>query len=42
MLEVKREALEKFYLFEMSWHQATPEGVDWSLYPDLLAFLESL
>ncbi len=41
-VEVKREALEKFYLFEMSWHQATPEGVDWSLYPDLLAFLESL
>lgn len=41
-VETKREALEKFYLFEKSWHEARAEGVDWSLYPDLLAFLESL
>ncbi len=41
-VQTKREALQKFYLFEKSWHQAAPQGVDWSLYPDLLAFLEAL
>jgi site-specific recombinase XerD len=41
-METKREALRKFYLFEQSWQEAKPEGVDWNLYPDLLAFLESL
>jgi site-specific recombinase XerD len=41
-IETKREALRKFYLFEKSWQQTLPEGVDWSLYPDLLAFLKSL
>lgn len=41
-MEVKREALQKFYLFERSWHQAQTEGIDWSLYPDLLAFLDSV
>lgn len=41
-IEVKREALKKFYLFEKSWHEQSFQGVDWNLYPDLLAFLESL
>jgi site-specific recombinase XerD len=41
-LQTKREALRKFYLFEQSRQQLKPEGVDWNLYPDLLAFLESL
>ncbi|MDA2924178.1 site-specific integrase [Acidobacteria bacterium AH-259-L09] len=41
-IEVKREALKKFYLFEKSWHEHSFQGVDWNLYPDLLAFLESL
>ncbi len=41
-IETKREALRKFYLFEQSWEASKPEGVDWNLYPDLLAFLESL
>lgn len=41
-IETKREALRKFYLFEKSWEEAKPAGVDWNLYPDLLAFLESL
>lgn len=41
-LETKREALRKFYLFELSWQEPKPEGMDWNLYPDLLAFLESL
>jgi len=41
-IETKREALRKFYLFEQSWQETKPEGVDWNLYPDLLAFLESL
>jgi site-specific recombinase XerD len=41
-METKREALRKFYLFEQSWQEAKPKGVDWNLYPDLLAFLESL
>jgi len=41
-VETMREALRKFYLFEQSWQEAKPEGIDWNLYPDLLAFLESL
>ena len=41
-LETKREALRKFYLFEHSWQDTKPEAVDWSRYPDLLAFLQSL
>jgi site-specific recombinase XerD len=41
-VETKREALQKFYLFEKSRQQAKPEGFDWSLHPDLLEFLESL
>jgi site-specific recombinase XerD len=41
-IEIKREALQKFYLFEKSWPQAKPEGFDWNLHPDLLAFLQSL
>ena len=41
-METKREALRKFYLFEQSWQEDKPEGMDWNLYPDLLAFLESL
>ena len=41
-VETKREALQKFYLFEKSRQQAQPEGFDWSLHPDLLSFLESL
>ena len=41
-IQTKREALRKFYLFEQSWQEVKPEGVDWNLYPDLLAFLESL
>jgi len=41
-LETKREALRKFYLFEKSWQEIKPEGIDWGLHPDLLSFLESL
>ena len=41
-IETKRQALEKFYLFETSQHAQAPDGVDWSLYPDLLAFLKAL
>jgi site-specific recombinase XerD len=41
-IETKKAALEKFYLFETSQHAKAPEGVDWSLFPDLLAFLEAL
>jgi site-specific recombinase XerD len=41
-VETKREALRKFYLFEKSWQEAKPEGIDWSLHKDLLTFLESL
>ena len=41
-IETKREALRKFYLFEQSWQEARPEGVDWNPHPDLLAFLKSL
>jgi site-specific recombinase XerD len=41
-IETKRAALHKFYLFEQSWQEAKLEGVDWNLYPDLLAFLQSL
>jgi integrase/recombinase XerD len=41
-VDVKREALQKFYLFDQSSPQAAAAGIDWSLYPDLLAYLESL
>ena len=41
-IDVKREALRKFYLFDQSSVQATAAGIDWSLYPDLLAYLQSL
>lgn len=41
-IATKREALRKFYLFEKSWQDMKPEGIDWSLHPDLLSFLESL
>lgn len=41
-MQTKREALRKFYLFEQSWQEDKPAGVDWNLYPDLLAFLQSL
>lgn len=41
-VETKREALRKFYLFEKTWQESKTEGIDWSVYPDLLAFLESL
>jgi len=41
-VDVKREALEKFYLFAHSSQAPTAAGIDWSLYPDLLAYLESL
>jgi len=41
-MQTRREALRKFYLFEQSWQDAKPEGMDWNLYPDLLAFLQSL
>ncbi|MDA2933972.1 site-specific integrase [Acidobacteria bacterium AH-259-D05] len=41
-IEAKREALDKFYLFETSCHPLNSQPVDWGLYPDLLAFLESL
>jgi integrase/recombinase XerD len=41
-MQTKREALRRFYLFEQTWQDAKPEGMDWNLYPDLLAFLQSL
>lgn len=41
-MQTKQEALRKFYLFEQSWQEAKPAGIDWNLYPDLLAFLKSL
>jgi site-specific recombinase XerD len=41
-MQTKKEALRKFYLFEQSWQEAKPAGMDWNLYPDLLAFLKSL
>ena len=41
-MQTKREALRKFYLFEQSWQQDKPGGIDWNLHPDLLAFLQSL
>jgi len=41
-VETKREALRKFYLFEKTWQESKPEGIDWSVYPNLLAFLQSL
>ena len=41
-VETKRQALRKFYLFERSWQELKPEGIDWRIHPDLLAFLKSL
>jgi len=41
-IQTKREALRKFYLFEQSWQEPNHEGVNWNLYPDPLAFLQSL
>jgi hypothetical protein len=41
-IKTKREALQKFYLFEQSWQEENPAGVSWKLPPDLLAFLKSL
>jgi site-specific recombinase XerD len=41
-MQTKQEALRKFYLFEQSWQETKPKGMDWNLYPDLLAFLKSL
>jgi integrase/recombinase XerD len=41
-MQTKQEALRKFYLFEHSWQETKPKGMDWNLYPDLLAFLKSL
>jgi site-specific recombinase XerD len=41
-IQTKREALRQFYLWETSRHESSPQGVDWSLYPDLAAFLETL
>jgi hypothetical protein len=41
-LERKREALEKFYLFDTGQSPVLPPEVDWDRYPDLLAFLEAL
>jgi len=41
-MQTKQEALRKFYLFEQSWQQTQPKGMDWNLYPDVLAFLKSL
>jgi len=41
-MQTKQEALRKFYLFEQSWQETEPKGMDWNLYPDLLTFLKSL
>jgi integrase/recombinase XerD len=41
-VDAKREALQKFYLFAQSSRSPVATGIDWSVYPDLLAFLESL
>jgi site-specific recombinase XerD len=41
-MQTKKEALSKFYLFEQSWQEAKPTGIDWNQHPDLLAFLKSL
>jgi integrase/recombinase XerD len=41
-VDAKREALDKFYLFTQSSHAPTAAGIDWSLYPDLLTYLQSL
>jgi integrase/recombinase XerD len=41
-VDAKREALEKFYLFAQSSQAPTAAGIDWSLYPDLLTYLQSL
>ncbi len=40
-VDVKREALQKFYLFAHSPQAPTAIGIDGSLYPDFLAYLES-
>ncbi len=41
-VDAKREALQKFYLFTLSSQVPTATGIDWSLYPDLLTYLQSL
>ncbi len=41
-LELKREALKKFYLFESARPEGATAQVDWTRYPDLLAYLEAL
>jgi len=41
-VDAKREALRKFYLFAQSPQAPKAIGIDWSLYPDLLAYLQSL
>ena len=41
-MQTKQEALRKFYLFEQSWQEAKPAGMDWNLHPNLVAFLKSL
>lgn len=40
-LESKREALKKFQLFDSGRPQLLPPEINWNLYPDLLAFLET-
>ncbi len=40
-VDAKREALQKFYLFTQSSQPPTTTGIDWSLYPDLLTYLQS-
>ena len=40
-IETKREVLQKLHLFEKSWQKTKPEGIDWSLHPNILSFLES-
>ena len=41
-VDAKREALQKFYLFAQSSQPPPATGIDWSLYPDLLSYLQSL
>jgi integrase/recombinase XerD len=41
-VDAKREALDKFYLFAQSSRELTTAEIDWSLYPDLLTYLQSL
>jgi len=41
-VDAKRAALQKFYLFTQSSQPPTATGIDWSLYPDLLTYLQSL